>query len=170
MSSEFFWYLLVDRVKLEEFSGILTNHVRLSTLLLRPFVSSTKKAEIIGEILDREKFRPKSRRFLLLLIRHRRLDLLPEVVRDLPARWKDLHGIRTFEVRSVVPLSDGQKGRLEAELARLEEAPVFCSYGLDPALVGGLFIRKGNRVYDASVKGELERLKDIIGERVPHGD
>lgn len=155
--------------ELEEFSGLLTTHPRLSALLLRPFVSSTKKAAIIGEILDREKFRQKTKRFLLLLIHHRRLNLLPEIVRDLPARWKELRGIRTFEVRSVVPLSEGQKGRLDAELARLERAPVSCFYGLDPALVGGLFIRKGNRIYDASVKGEIERLKDIIGERVPHG-
>jgi F-type H+-transporting ATPase subunit delta len=156
--------------ELETFSGILLNHDRLNALLLRPFVSSTKKAAIVGEILDREKYREKTKRFLLLLIQHRRLDLLAEVVRDLPARWKELHGIRTFDVRSVVPLSEGQKGRLEAELARLEQAPVSCSYGLDPELVGGLFIRKGNRVYDASLRGELERLKDIIGERVPHGD
>jgi F0F1-type ATP synthase delta subunit len=62
-------------------------------------------------------------------------------------------------------VSETQKGRLERELSRLESAPVSCSYGLDPALVGGLFIRKGNRVYDASLKGELGRLQDIISER-----
>jgi F-type H+-transporting ATPase subunit delta len=156
--------------ELEEFSGLLLKNARLHILLLRPFVSSTKKAVIVEEILARESYREKTKRFLLLLIQHRRLDILPDVVSDLPARWKDLHGIRTFEVHSVISLSEAQKVRLEAELTRLENAPVSCSYALDPALVGGLFIRKGNRVYDASVKGELERLKDIIGERVPHGD
>jgi len=155
--------------EVEEFLGVLNDHERLRILLLRPFVSSNKKAMIMEEILDREKFRDKTRRFLVLLIEHQRLGLLPEVVRTLPSRWKELHGIRTFEVRSVVPLSAGQKNRLEAELSRLEKGPVSCSYALDPAIVGGLFIRKGNRVYDASVKGEIERLKEIIGERVPHG-
>ncbi|MCX6567153.1 MAG: ATP synthase F1 subunit delta [Candidatus Aminicenantes bacterium] len=155
--------------ELSGFADLLLNHSRLQAVLLRPFVSSSKKAAIIGEILDRETYREKTKRFLLLLVRHRRLEILPDVVRDLPARWKERHGIRTFEVRSVVPMSGTQKGRLEAELSRLENAPVSCSYSLDPALVGGLFIRKGNRVYDASLKGEIERLKDIIGERVPHG-
>ncbi|MBN1938232.1 MAG: ATP synthase F1 subunit delta [Candidatus Aminicenantes bacterium] len=154
-----------------EFLGILEGHERLQALLLRPFVSSTKKAEIVEEILGRHQYKDKTRRFLMLLIEHRRLSLLPEIVRTLPSRWKELHGIRTFEVLSVVPLSDGQKKRLEAELSRLENGPVSCSYAQDPAIVGGLFIRKGNRVYDVSVKGGIERMKETIGERVPqHGD
>jgi len=161
-------FLTVSR-EIQEFWAVLDGHERLRVLLLRPFVSSTRKAAIMEEILGRESFREKTKRFLLLLIEHKRLELLPAVLRDLPARWKEIHGIQTFEVWSVVPLSEGQKRRLEEELSRLEKSPVSCSYGLDPALVGGLFIRKGNRVYDVSVKGELERLKEIIGERVPHG-
>ena len=156
--------------ELEDFLSLLTGNARLKAILIRPFVSSTKKAVIIEDILDREKYRDKTRRFLQLLVQHKRLDLLADVVADLPARWKARHGILTFEVGSVIPLSPAQKKRLEEELARLEKARISCSYTLDPSLVGGLFIRKGNRVYDASVKGELQRIKDIIGERVPHGD
>jgi F-type H+-transporting ATPase subunit delta len=151
--------------ELTEFSALLHGHARLQSLLLRPFVSSTKKAAIIDEILSRETYQDKTIRFLHLLLRHRRLEILPDVIRDLPALWKERRGVRTLEVRSVVPVSEAQKGRLERELSRLEGAPVSCSYDLDPALVGGLFIRKGNRVYDASLKGELERLQDILSER-----
>jgi F-type H+-transporting ATPase subunit delta len=157
--------------EIEEFQGILQGYERLRVLLLRPFVSSTKKAGIVEEILQRQKYGDKTRRFLLLLIEHRRLGLLPEIIRTLPPRWKELHGIQTFEVLSVVPLADGQKKRLEEELSRLEKGPVSCSYAQNPEIIGGLFIRKGNRVYDASVKGGIERLKEIIGERVPqNGD
>ncbi|HNQ81125.1 MAG: ATP synthase F1 subunit delta [Acidobacteriota bacterium] len=154
---------------LEDFLGLVKGHERLFALLSRPFLRPTKKAAVIKEILARVDYHDKSKRFLLLLVRQRRLDLLPEIIRNLPAKWKELRGIRTFDVRSVVLLSEKQKSRLEAELARLEQAPVSCSYGLDPALIGGLFIRKGNRVYDASLRGELQRLKDIIGGREPHG-
>jgi len=151
--------------ELTEFAGLLLTNVRLHAILLRPFVSSTKKAAIIGEILEGETFLEKTKRFLHLLVRHRRLEILPDVVRDLPERWKERRGVRTFEVRSVVPISETQKVRLEQELSRLESSPVSCSYSLDPALLGGLFISKGNMVYDVSLKGEIERLKDIIGER-----
>ena len=40
-----------------------------------------------------------------------------------------------------------------------------CAYALDPSIVGGLLVRKGNTVYDVSLKGQLERLKEIIRER-----
>jgi F-type H+-transporting ATPase subunit delta len=161
-------FALVHR-ELGEFESLLRNHVRLHSLLFRPFLSSVKKAAIIEEILERETRSEKTRRFIRLLVRHGRLEILADVVRELPALWRTRRGVRTFEVRSVVPMSEGQKRRLEGELARLEGAPVFCDYGLDPGLVGGLFIRKGNMVFDASLRGGLERLKDIIGERVPHG-
>ena len=152
-----------------EFASVLHDHSRLRDLLLRPFISSSQKEEIVAEILNRENYNDKTKRFLLLLIKHKRLSILPEVVRQLPAVWKELRGIRTLEIRSVVPLSEGQKQRLEAELVRLEQGPVSCSYSLDPSIVGGLHISKGNLVYDTSIRGELERLKEIIGERVPHG-
>jgi len=154
---------------LSAFDGLFRTHDRLRSLILRPFLSRVKKAAIIDEILAREPYGEKTRRFIRLLVHHRRLEILPEVVRDLPALWRARRGVRTFEVRSVVPMSEAQKRRLEAELSRLEGAPVVCEYGLDSDLVGGLFIRKGNMVLDASLRGGLERLKDIISERVPHG-
>ena len=63
------------------------------------------------------------------------------------------------------PLKDVQKARLEERLRAIEKRPVACTYVLDPAIVGGLVVRKGNKVYDVSLKGQLERLKEKIRER-----
>jgi F-type H+-transporting ATPase subunit delta len=147
------------------FAKLLESHPRLGGVLLRPFLATAKKAAIVREVLEREGVSPKTRRFLLLLVQHRRLEILSSVVRDLPAMWKERQGVRTFEVRSAFPLSDRQKARLEAELRRLEEKPVHCAYGLDPGLVGGLLVKRGNLVYDVSLKGQLERLISVIKER-----
>jgi F-type H+-transporting ATPase subunit delta len=67
-------------------------------------------------------------------------------------------------VSSVVPLNDTQKKRLEEKLLKLEKRPVSLSYIIDPSLVAGLSIREGNIVYDASLHGDLERLKQKISE------
>jgi F-type H+-transporting ATPase subunit delta len=151
--------------EIEAFAGLLKSYPQLGGILLRPFLATAKKEAIVREVLEREEFSPKSRRFLLLLVRHHRLEILFAVVQDLPSLWKERRGVRTFEVRSVVPLDDRRRARLEEELRRLEGAPVSCVYGLDPGLVGGLLVRKGNLVYDASLKGQLERLKTVISER-----
>jgi ATP synthase F1 delta subunit len=157
-------YRTVSR-ELAEFAALLESHRPLNRAILRPFLSAAKKEKIIRDILLEERASDKTGRFLLLLLRHGRLEILPSIVRDLPELWRMKNGIVTFEVRSAVPVRDVQKQRLEAELTKLENRPVACRYALDPAVVGGLLIIKGNLVYDVSLKGQLERLKENIRER-----
>jgi len=157
-------YRTVGR-ELGEFSALLEENEELRLVLLRPFLSAGKKARIVQDLLARERYQDKSARLIVLLLRHRRLDLLPGIVRDLPELWRERQGIVTFEVRSVVPVGDGQRARLEETLGKIENGPVACTYVLDPAIVGGLTIKKGNMVYDVSLKGQLERLREKIRER-----
>jgi F-type H+-transporting ATPase subunit delta len=147
------------------FAAELESHPLLGAVLLRPFLATSKKAAIIRNILEAQGASPKTRRFLLLLAGHRRLDILAAVVKALPVLWKERRGVRTLEVVSVVPLAESQRTRLEAELRRVEGTGVSCDYRLDPNLVGGLLVRCGNFVYDVSLKGQLERLKSVIQER-----
>jgi F-type H+-transporting ATPase subunit delta len=157
-------YELVER-ELTEFAALLESEPKLGQALFRPFLNAGKKNRIIREILDAQKAQPKTARFLDVLLRHGRLEILPDVLAELPNVWRRNQGVRSFEVRSVVPLRSGQKARLEAELARIGNGPVHCDYVLDPSLVGGLRIGRGNLVYDVSLKGRLEKMKDQISER-----
>jgi F-type H+-transporting ATPase subunit delta len=151
--------------ELAEFAGLLETHDLLRATMLRPFVPAARKAEVLEDVLGRQGYRDKTRRLVLLLAQRGRLDILGGVVRALPALWKKRRGIVTFEVRSVVPLKEAQRARLEETLQTLERRPVSCAYALDPSIVGGLLVRKGNMVYDVSLKGQLERLKETIRER-----
>jgi F-type H+-transporting ATPase subunit delta len=151
--------------ELGEFAGLLDSHDLLRATLLRPFVPAARKTEVLKEVLARQAYGDKTRRLILLLAQRGRLDILGGVVRALPALWQKRQGVVTFHVRSVVPLKEGQRATLEETLRSLEKRPVSCTYALDPSIVGGLVVRKGNMVYDVSLKGQLERLKEIIRER-----
>lgn len=151
--------------ELSAFASLVRDNDELHRSLLRPFLNPAKKARIVRAVLELQKVDPKTSRFVQLLLQHRRLEILPSVLAGLPDAWRDCRGLPSFEVRSVVALSAGQRKTLESELERLEKRPVHCEYGIDPALVGGLTVRKGNRVYDVSLKGQLERLQDTISER-----
>ena len=151
--------------EISAFAALLKDHPNLGPVLLRPFLTTAKKTAIARDIFEGEGWSSKTRRFLFLLIHHRRVELLFPILRDLPTVWRERQGVRTFEVFSVVPLTEDQRARLERELRRLESGPVQCSYGLDPALVGGLLVRKGNLVLDTSLKGQLERIKAVLSER-----
>jgi len=150
--------------ELSEFEKFLSVHTKLQDTLKSRFLPATKKTEIAAQILERSSIGDKAKRFLLLLVENSRLTILPELLESLPLIWNEEQGIATFEVSSVIPLSHAQKKRLEKKLALLERSPVTLTYKIDPSLIGGLTIRKENIVYDASIRGDLEKLKQKIAE------
>jgi len=151
--------------ELAEFASLLETNESLGHALFRPFLNAAKKGRIIQAILDAQSAQGKTARFLAVLLRHGRMEILPDVLAALPDVWRGRHGVLSFEVRSVVPLDEARKARLEAELVRIENRPVHCDYVLDPSIVGGLRVGRGNLVYDVSLKGRLDKLKDQISER-----
>jgi len=148
-----------------EFAGLLESREDLRNALCRPLLAAAEKNRIVDELLEKLFYRAKTRRLIDLLVRHGRLEILPEIARSLPALWKEKLGIVPFEVRSAVPLRDAQKTALETRLREIERSGVSCSYTVDPGIIGGLSVRKGNLIYDVSLKGQLERLKERIRER-----
>jgi F-type H+-transporting ATPase subunit delta len=150
--------------ELNEFWVFFQTHKELSDLLASPFVPASKKDLIIKNVLAACSLAEKTSRFLLVLVDHSRLNLLPEILQVLPVLWQEKKGVSTFEVNSVVALTESQKGRLQKELERLEGRPVYLQYRIAPDLVAGLSLRKGNVVYDASIRGHLARIKEKICE------
>jgi F-type H+-transporting ATPase subunit delta len=150
--------------QIHEFHDLLSTQKNLQEVLTSPFLPAAKKKEITAYILAKTSPGEKAKRFLLLLVDNNRLSLIRDILDQSPEVWNDEHGIATFVVSSVVPLDETQKKRLEERLARLEKRNVSLSYKIDPSLIGGLSIRKKNMVYDVSIQGDLERLKQKISE------
>ncbi|MBN1224286.1 MAG: ATP synthase F1 subunit delta [Candidatus Aminicenantes bacterium] len=150
--------------ELLEFEELLAGQKKLQELFQSQFLPLSKKKDLVRELSDRSKFQPKNKRYILLLIENGRIDLFQDILEYLPELWNELKGIATFEVSSVIPLTEGQRKKLEEKLERLEEKPVFLKFREDPSLIGGISVRRGNIVYDASIQGNLERLKEKIIE------
>lgn len=136
----------------------------LRKALTSPFVNARKRAAVLDEILPRLGTGPKASRFLKLLLHHKRMALLPEIAEALPLAWSDHRGVVTYEVASAVPLSAAQQERLVRSLEASEGKPVRLVLKSDPGLLGGLSVRKGHIVYDASVEGELRALQERLGK------
>jgi F-type H+-transporting ATPase subunit delta len=150
--------------ELSAIGSLLEASRELPKVLESPFVPKKKKDQIIRNILAASPPSEKTARFLDLLLAHNRLDVLAEILRAVPLLWKERQGVQTFEVNSAVSLTDQQRERLRAQLERLEGNPVFLDYRIDPGLVGGLSLRKGNVIYDASIQGRLAKLKQKMIE------
>lgn len=150
--------------EIQEFESILDTQRKLKDVLVGPFLPLSKKNEIFREILQGKKVQKKTLRFLWLLIEHGRLEILEDILSAVPEAWNEKKGVSSFEVRSVIPLNEAQKRRLSEKLESMEKKPVVLTYAIDADLIGGLWIRKGNIVYDASLRGNLNGLKETISE------
>jgi F-type H+-transporting ATPase subunit delta len=150
--------------ELEGFALLVETREDLRGALANPLLKASRRKEIVREILEGTGALDKTVRLVALLAEHGRLEFLPGIVAAAPEAWNERHGIATLEVASVVPLTDAQKGRLAEVLERLEGRPVRLVYRIDPAIIGGLALRKGNVIYDVSIEGDLLRLKEKILE------
>jgi F-type H+-transporting ATPase subunit delta len=68
-------------------------------------------------------------------------------------------GIALAEVHSALPLGDEQRAAIVARLQDLTEAEIEIHETVDPDLIGGIAVRIGDQLYDASIRGRLERLR-----------
>jgi F-type H+-transporting ATPase subunit delta len=146
--------------ELSGFAALFQKHKKMREILANPFLPTSKKKQIVEAILAEKPVMRKASRLILLLVENNRVELLSDILESLPEAWNEKNGIYTFEVASVVPLTDDQKKNLEKKLELSEKRPVVLKFKIDPALVGGLWIKRGNMVYDVSIKGSLMKMKE----------
>jgi F-type H+-transporting ATPase subunit delta len=102
------------------------------------------------------------RNLIAVLIDHRRLNFLPRIVEQFEKELDRRMGLADAQISSARELGDAEKHTLEVEIAKLTGKRVRAQYGLDASLLGGAVVRIGSTIYDGSVKGQLERIKEAI--------
>jgi F-type H+-transporting ATPase subunit delta len=105
---------------------------------------------------------------LRVLNQHGRLDLLRAVAGLYGELYDRRHDRTRVDVRSAVPLTDDQLGRLRGELADVLGKEPLVHSRVDPELLGGLVVQVEDWVYDASVRGRLRDIRKHLIERSSH--
>jgi F-type H+-transporting ATPase subunit delta len=104
-------------------------------------------------------------RFLKVLCRHRRLDCLRVINRAVREQYHEVLGCIDVQVRTAQPLSVELRAAITARLETMLAKRVNLCESVDPQLIGGLVVRVGDTVYDASVANRLVRLRREAVER-----
>lgn len=126
--------------------------------LRHPMVPAAEKARLLEAAFGRQ-VSDATRRFVELLLKKKRFGLLALVAKEVESLADEGAGIRRALVRSAAPLGEEEKGRLARTLEGFLGGRVIVDVKEDPALIGGLVVRAGDWVLDASLKRHLERLK-----------
>ena len=140
---------------------------RFAAILSSPSVSVTDKDRIVVDTFEGRAL-PTVVKFLRVLNRHGRLDLLGSVTKQARATLDRRQNRKPVTVRSAVPLDAAQQDQVKARLASMVQSTPVITLEVDPSLIGGLVIQVGDDVYDASVRTRLERLRGRLIERKTH--
>ncbi len=105
---------------------------------------------------------PQVRNLLAVLIHNDRIRAVHEVVAEYHAELQRRLGIHQAEVTTARELGEADKAALLAHVAELAQGRVDATFKLDASILGGVVVRIGSTVYDGSVLGRVERLKEEL--------
>lgn len=151
---------------LEELQGVaklLAHGTRLGKFALDPQISPADRRKVLEQGLQ-GKVLPSVRVFTDLLLRKKRLTLIEAVAHEFQVIVERAKGLERATVVSAVPLTDGERKRLHGELEQFTRKKIVLEALVDPALVGGAYVRIGDRVIDRSVKSLLGSLAQQLYE------
>jgi F-type H+-transporting ATPase subunit delta len=147
---------------LNRIATLFTESLDLRRVWENPAVPVEQKRKLLDAIAQREEIDRAVRNLVAVLIDHRRLPFLPRIVEQLEKELDARMGLAEAQVSSARALGDEEKRTLETQIAKNIGKKVRASYGLDASLLGGAVVRVGSTIYDGSVKGQLERIKEAI--------
>ena len=97
-----------------------------------------------------------------MLIKNDRIGSVVEVTAAYRKLLQDQLGIRQAEIVTARELSAPERDALVAEVGKLAGSRINASFKLDATILGGTVVRIGSTVYDGSVRGRLDRLKEAL--------
>jgi F-type H+-transporting ATPase subunit delta len=142
--------------------SLLGESVELRRVWENPAVPAEQKRRLLDAIVQREGIDKPVRNLIAVLIDHRRVPFLTRIVEQLEKELDARLGFAEAQISSARELSDTEKRGLEAQVEKTTGKKVRAHYGLDASLLGGAVVRVGSTIYDGSVKGQLERIKEAI--------
>ena len=147
---------------LRSITTLFKESVELRRVWENPAVPADQKRKLLDAIVQREGIDRPVRNLVAVLIDHRRLSFLPRIVEQFAKELDARLGFAEAEVSSARELADNERRILEAQIEKTTGKKVRARYALDASLLGGAVVRVGSTIYDGSVKGQLEMIKEAI--------
>ncbi|SRR5260370_8273 len=148
--------------ELMQMAELVGSSHELRNVLINPAVEHKQKISLLDAIIKKMDGSKPLRNFVAVLIDHKRLGQIGEIADQFKQQLDERMGIADARVSSARELSASEKKFLEQRLATVTGKTVRATYSEDASLLGGAVVRIGSTIYDGSVRGQLERLKEDL--------
>lgn len=144
---------------LQGLRALLRESADLRRLIRSPVLTREAQGKAVAAVAREGRLSPLTGNFLGLLAQNRRLFALPDMIESFLNRLAERRGEVTARVTSAQELSAAQREAINEQLRKAVGSKVAVDIEIDPGLLGGLVVRLGSRMVDASLRSKLHRLQ-----------
>jgi F-type H+-transporting ATPase subunit delta len=151
----------LDR-QLDDFLAAWDESAELRELFVNPAVAVPQKIAVLDKMNAKLKLLKELRNLLAVLIKNDRIGDVKDVAAAYRVELQERQGVRSVEIVTARELDDKDRAGLVDGVSKLAGAQIQASFKLDESILGGTVVRIGSTVYDGSVRGRLDRLKEAL--------
>jgi len=148
--------------RLEKFSLMIERDKKLRGFMNNPLFTEEEKKGLLEYLSQKLGFNEKTKDVLIKLIEERAFQALPLFVKFLNKFYSERRRLLKAVIVSPIPVDGGIVERITNALRNITNKDVIVDITLDPSILGGIIVRFDNTVYDLSIKGQLNLLKNDI--------
>jgi ATP synthase F1 delta subunit len=145
------------REQLGEFADALDADRSLTTFFFSPYFSTEEKKEGLHKAIEGAE--PIFLNFLELLLEKHRMPVIHRVRRDYDALWREENKLLPVQVTSAIDLDEEIVKHLADRIAEQTDRKIELTTTVEPDILGGIVLRVGNSILDASIRNRLEQLR-----------
>jgi F-type H+-transporting ATPase subunit delta len=145
----------------EAFVNICNNDNVFLNFIMNPLIKKDDKIDVFKSLKGKV-FSDILYSFFNLLTKKSRLSIILEVYDVLKALYMDEKGEVEANVSVAIDVSDDVKKEIKSILNKITKKDVILNINVDPSIIGGLVVKVKSDLYDASVKGQLSKIKESL--------
>jgi F-type H+-transporting ATPase subunit delta len=145
------------RDQLGEFTDALNDNRDLQVFLFSPYFSTVEKKDGLHKVLDGAD--PAFANFLDLLAEKHRMPALFRIRRQFEERWQEENRLLPVQVTSAIELDDETVEQISSRIAEQTDRTIELKTDVNPEILGGIVLRVGNSILDASIRNRLEQVR-----------
>jgi ATP synthase F1 delta subunit len=150
------------REQLGQFVDALNEHRELAVFFFSPYFSLREKQEALGRVIQGAD--PIFMNFLYLLIEKHRMPVIFRIRQAFERLWEEENRTLPVEITSAIELDQGTIESLARQIGERTGRKVKLATRVDPEIIGGLVVRVGNAILDASIRNRLEQLRRQVAQ------
>jgi F-type H+-transporting ATPase subunit delta len=150
------------REQVGQFADALSENHELAVFFFSPYFSTKEKQEALGRMLEGAD--PLFLNFLSVLIENHRMPVIFRIRQEYERLWEEENRMLPVEITSAIELDPATTQRLGETIGERAGRKVTLAARVDPDILGGIIIRVGNSILDASIRNRLEQLRRQVAQ------